>query len=86
MLFIKRYSISHVGITSSRIDISCFVLVTKPRYTVVKLGDASSEMSTAVLAGNAYVGASNDGGGFNGLDSKTSKGVGTLFSMRARFS
>ena len=51
ILFIRRYSISHMGIASSRSCTSCFVCATNPRYTVVKLGAASSEMSNIVLGG-----------------------------------
>lgn len=50
-LFSSRYSSSHKGIASSSACTSKCVLATVPRYTVVKLGDASSEMRTAVCAG-----------------------------------
>jgi hypothetical protein len=51
ILFIKRYSISHMGIASSSACTSSFVLPTMPRYVVVKVGEASSDINSIVFGG-----------------------------------
>lgn len=67
ILFNKRYSTSHDGIVSSRALTSCLALETVPRYKVVKLEAASSDIRRVVFCESGYVGASTEGGGVRGF-------------------
>ena len=73
-LFIKRYSSSHIGMTSSSAETSRCVEETNPRYTVVHLEESSSVIRTVVAVGRNSVGASFEEGGFRGEESNICSG------------
>ena len=70
ILFCRRHSSSHSGMSSSSSRASVPVLMTCPRYSVSQPEGASSEMTIDVVGGRGSPGASLDGGGVIGPQSR----------------